>query len=117
MALVAPPTLDLEPQAYIAGVSKNIENDKRRFRRQYFKFRAQEDEALVDDSGQPLPCPEEDAAIPRVPVGLGRHKPCLWVPPPRMGAPKREREEPAVENSSLSGKPKLPFTNLFFKSK
>ena len=47
----------------------------------------------MDDSGQPLPCPEEDAVIPRVPVGLGRHKPCLWVPPPRSGAPKREREE------------------------
>ena len=74
-SLVAPPTLDLEPQAYIAAVSQNIGNDKRRFGHQRFKFRAQEDEAIVDDSGQPLPCPEEDAVIPRVPVGLGLHKP------------------------------------------
>ena len=31
--------------------------------------------------------------IPQIPDGFPRcHKPCLWVPPPRIGAPKRERE-------------------------
>ena len=45
-----PPTLDLEPQAYGAAALRNIENDKRRFQRQYLKFRAREDEPLAGDS-------------------------------------------------------------------
>ena len=65
-----PRTLDLEPQAYVAAALQNIENDKRRFHRQYFKFRSQEDETLADDSGQPLPCPVEDAVIPQIPDGF-----------------------------------------------
>ena len=31
--------------------------------------------------------------IPPVPVGLAHHRPCLWVPPPRIATPQREREE------------------------
>ena len=67
-----PPTLDLEPQAYVTAASRNIENDKRRFQRQYLKFRAQEDEPIASDSGQPLPCPVEDAVIPQIPDGFPR---------------------------------------------
>ena len=32
-SMVAPPTLDLESQAYVAAGLQNIENDKRRFQR------------------------------------------------------------------------------------
>ena len=46
----------------------------------------------MDASGQPLPLPEEDPLIPRLPVGFPVcHKPYLWIPPPRIGTPKRER--------------------------
>ena len=59
----------------------------------------------MDDSGQPLPCPEEDAVIPRAPVGSGRHKPCLRVTPPRIGAPEREREGPVTSEDEKMNDP------------
>ena len=88
-SLAPSPSLDLESQAYLAAASKNFEHDKRRFRLQCFKFSALEEEEFVGDSGHHPPCPVEDAVISSVPVGLGRYKPCMWLPPPRIGAPKR----------------------------
>ena len=47
----------------------------------------------MDASGQHPPLPEEDPLIPQLPVGFPVcHKPCLWITPSRIGAPKRERE-------------------------
>ena len=47
----------------------------------------------MDASGQPFPPPEEDPLIPPLPDGFPFcRKPCLWIPPPRIGTPKRERE-------------------------
>ena len=75
-SLAPSPSLDLESQTYVKSALKNLENDKRRSRRQHFKFMAQEDEELVDDSGHPPPCAEGNAVIPAVPAGLG-----LYVAP------------------------------------
>ena len=74
------------------AVLNNIENDTRRCQRQHHTLRAGEDEAILDASGHPSPLPE-DPLIPPLPDGFPVfHKPCLWIPPPRIGAPKRERE-------------------------
>ena len=91
---MAPPlNMDPESDAYLAAIFKNIENDKRRYQRQQHTFRAGEDEIILDASGQPLPLPEEDPLIPQLPDGFPVcHKPRFWIPPPRIGAPKRERE-------------------------
>ena len=104
-SLEASPDMDPDCQAYIAAVAKNIENDQRRCRRQWFKFRSQEEGALLDDSGIPLRCPEEDEVVPPVPVGLAAHRPCLWVPPPCISTPKRGRDENAASSDAGSETP------------
>ena len=82
-----------------------IGNDKRRYQRQQHTFRAGEDEIILDASGQPLPPPDEDPLIPQLPVGFPVcHKPRLWIPPPRIGAPKREREGEASSSDEAKDK-------------
>ena len=91
---MAPPSnLDPESEAYVAAVCKNIENEKRRCQRQQHTFRAGEDEIFLDAFGQPLPLLEGGPLIPQLPdVFPLCHKPRSWIPPPRISAPKRERE-------------------------
>ena len=91
--LGVPPVLGPDCQAYLSAVATNIGNDQRRSRRQWFKFRAQEDETLLCDTGRPLRCPDTDQVLPPVPVGLAAHRPCLWLPAPCVvSTPKRERD-------------------------
>ena len=73
--LEASPEMGRGCQDYISALTLNIENDQRRSRRQWFKFRAQEDETLLDGTGRPLRCPDVDEALRPVPVGLTAHRP------------------------------------------
>ena len=92
-SLRPPPNLDSESQAYVEAILQNIENDKRRCLRQHHSILAGEEETIPDASGQPFPLPEEDPLIPPLPDGFPLcRKPGLWIPPPRIGTPKRERE-------------------------
>ena len=89
----APPEMCSDCRDYISAVVMNTENVQRRSRRQWVKFRAQEDETLLDDSGGPLACPDEDRVAPPVPAGLAAHRPCFWLQAPCVSsAPKRERD-------------------------
>ena len=78
----ASPDMDNDCQNYISALARNIENGRRRYMRQWFKFRVQEDELLLDDSGRPLRCPDSDQVLPPIPVGLATHRPCLCLPAP-----------------------------------
>ena len=70
-----------------------MENDLRRYKRQLFKFRAQEDESPIDDAGRPLKCPDLDATLPPVPPGLATSRARLWIAGPNVvSTPNRERE-------------------------
>ena len=46
--------------------------------------------------------------LPPAPVGLANHRPCLWVPPPSIATPKREREgnEDTVDEKMEGPEPK-----------
>ena len=93
-SLKVSPEMGPDCQAYISAVATNIEDDQRRSRRQWLKFRAQEDETLLDDLGRPPAFPDDDRAVPPVPVGLAAHRPCLWLTAPCVvSTPKREPDE------------------------
>ena len=68
--------MDLDCQNYLSALAQNVENDQRRYKGQRFKFRAQEEEPLSDDTGMPLKCPDVDQTLPPVPAGLMNHRPC-----------------------------------------
>ena len=112
-SLEASPDMDPDCKAYIAAASKNIENGQRRSRRQWVKFRAQEEETLLDVSGRPLRRPEEDEVVPPVPAGLAEHRPCLWVALRCISTPKRERdanEDPSDEEMDVPEPKRRPST-------
>ena len=71
--------MDPDRQTYLSALAQNIENGQRRYTRQWFKFRAQEDEALLDDTGIILKSPDLDQTLPPVPAGLMNSRPCLWL--------------------------------------
>ena len=70
-----------------------MEKDQRRYKRQLFKFRAQEDESLLDDTGRPLKCPDLGVTLPPVPPGLVNSRPRIWLAGPNVvSTPKREQK-------------------------
>ena len=70
-----------------------MEKGRRGYKRQLFKFRAQEDESLLGDTGRPLECPDLGATLPPAPQGLANSRPRLWLAGPNViSTPKRERE-------------------------
>ena len=69
-SLRPPGVLDLESQAYFDAVMCNMENDKRRSRRQLAAFSSGDTEALVDSSKQSLLPPDADAVVPPLPPGF-----------------------------------------------
>ena len=85
--------MDPARHAYFSALTQNVENDQRRYKRQWFKFRAQEDESLLDDAGAPLRGPDLDKTLPPAPPGLLNSRPCLWLKGPNVvSTPKRERD-------------------------
>ena len=100
--------LDAESQSFFDAVMQNIENDKRRSRRQHVSFSAGDTEALVDSSGQSLLPPDEDSLVPPLPHGFPwDHRPRLWSEVPRVETPKRERAEDdsSSESDGMSREP------------
>ena len=66
-------------QAYFDAVMRNMENDKRRSRRQLAAFSSGDTEVLVDSSEQSLLSPDADAVVPPLPPGFPwDHRPRLW---------------------------------------
>ena len=91
--LEASSDMDLDWRNYLPALAQNVENGQRRYKRQRFKFRAQEDEPLSDDAGTPLRCPDSDRTLPPVPAGLVNQRPCFWRSAPNVAsAPERERD-------------------------
>ena len=86
--------LDLASQAYLDAVMRNIENDKRRSRRQLASFTCGDAEDLVDSSKQSLLPPLADAIVPPIPPSFPLdHRPRFWLAPQRVDTPKRVRKE------------------------
>ena len=56
-SLGASSDMDIGCQNCLSTLAQNVENDQRRYKRQWFKFRAQEDEPLLDDTGMPHEMP------------------------------------------------------------
>ena len=93
--------LDLDSQAYFDAVMRNMENDKRRSRRQLAAFSSGDTEALVDSSEQSLLSPDADAVVPPLPPGFPwDHRPRFWNAFPRADTPKRERTEDDFSSDS-----------------
>ena len=84
------PSSDVNPacQTYLSALAQNIENDQRRSKRQWFKFRAQEEESLLGDTGRPLKCPDLDQTLPPAPPALLNSRPCIWLTAPSVATPK-----------------------------
>ena len=104
--LEASPEMGRGCQDYFSALALNIANDQRRSRRQWFKFRAQEDETSLGETGWPLRCPDVDQALPPAPAGLAAHRPCLWLPTPCVvSTPKRERDPSPDFSDAMSDIP------------
>ena len=97
----ASPEMGPDCQAYISAATK-LGNVRRRSRRQWSKFRAQEGETLLGDSGRPLACPDGDRAVPPVPAGLAAHRPCLWLPAPCVVPPPERERDPSSDFSDVT---------------
>ena len=108
-ALRPPGVLDLASQAYFDAVLCNLENDKRRSRRQSADFSCGDTEALVDASQQSLLPPEADVIAPPLPPGFPfDNRPRLWNVSARVDTPKRGREggDPSSDSDVVHREPK-----------
>ena len=96
--------LDLDSQAYVDAVMRNLENDKRRSLRQLAAFTCGDTEAMVDASQQSLLPPDVDAAVPPFPASFPwAHHPRFYLIPHRIDTPKRDRTEGDSSLDSESG--------------
>ena len=75
----------------MAGIIRNLANDRRRDPRQWTNFNVRDDAALMDVLGVNLERPGEDRLLPPFPSDLWTFKPCLFLP--IEGAPMRGHPE------------------------
>ena len=67
----APPTnLDADCQTYVESVLNNSEKDAIRSARQWINFRTNDEELVLESSGNPQLRPGTDCIIPLIPPGL-----------------------------------------------
>ena len=102
------PSSDMGParQTYLPALAQNIENGRRRYKRQWSKFRAQVEGHLLDDTGMPLKCPDLYQTLPPVPAGLLNSRPCLCLTAPNVTSPpKRERDLSPDDSNVMSDIP------------
>ena len=85
--------LDLASQVYLDAVLCNIENDKRRSRRQLASFTCGDTEDLLDSSKQSLLPPLADVIVPPIPPSFPMDfRPRFWLASQRVDTPKRVRK-------------------------
>ena len=96
--------LDLASQVYIDALMCNIENDKRRSRRQLAAFTCGDVEDMVDSSKQSLLPPDADVVAPPLPPSFPwDRRPRFYLAPHRVDAPKRDRTDGDSSSESDGG--------------